>query len=99
MSICFQSINNNIDRYGKNNPQFNLYPNPSSDNVTINYNIVTDAVIEITDVTGNLVGTYNLPVSGTIIQIKNDNLPSGVYMYRIIANNTVIKLGKIVIIK
>jgi hypothetical protein len=82
-----------------NNPQFNLYPNPSSDNVTINYDIVTDAVIEITDVTGNLVGTYNLPVSGTIIQIKNDNLPSGVYMYRIIGNNTVIKLGKIVIIK
>lgn len=82
-----------------NNTRINLYPNPNNGSMQVDYLIKDDAHMEMMDITGNIVGTYNLPANGTTIQLQNDNLQSGVYLYRIISNNTVIKQGKIVVMR
>jgi hypothetical protein len=82
------------------NQKVNLYPNPNNGTMMLDYSINTDARLEIMDITGNLVGTYNLPATGTTIKVQNDNLQNGMYLYRVISNNnTIIKIGKIVVMQ
>ncbi len=81
------------------NSRINLYPNPSNGNMDVDYNVQENAQLDITDINGNLVGTYNMPLVKTQLQIKNSELPSGIYFYRVMCKDTVVKLGKIVIIK
>jgi hypothetical protein len=97
MALCSNSANG----IGNNNSNtyINVHPNPNNGNMFVNYNITTTAVMEIVDLNGNLVGTYNLSVTSTQIEMKNDKLQSGIYLYRIISNNTVVKFGKVVIMK
>ena len=77
----------------------NLYPNPNNGSMILGYNLKNDASLEITDITGNLVGTYILPATETTMQVQNNNLQNGMYLYRVISNNTIIKQGKIVVMK
>ncbi len=77
----------------------NLYPNPNNGTMMLDYSINDDARLEITDITGNLVGTYNLPATGTTMKVQSNNLQNGMYLYRVISNNVVIKLGKIVVMQ
>ncbi len=78
----------------------NLYPNPNNGTMMLDYSIKDDAHLEITDITGNLVGTYYLPATGTTMKIQSDNLQNGMYLYRVISNyNVIIKLGKIVVMQ
>jgi hypothetical protein len=88
-----------VNQSAKNNLQMSIFPNPNNGNMFVDYKITTDAIMEIVYLNGNLVGTYNLPVTDSHIEIKNDKLQSGVYLYRIISNNNMVKFGKIVIIK
>jgi hypothetical protein len=81
------------------NIEINIYPNPNNGSMTLEYSINNDARLEIMDITSTLVGTYNLPVTSNTIQIKNDNLQNGIYLYRVISNNAVIKQGKIVVMQ
>jgi hypothetical protein len=83
----------------EDNASINIYPNPNNGNMSVGYNMKEDAILEITDITGNIVGTYDMPLVKTQLQIKNGELPSGIYFYRIMCKDTVVKLGKIVIIK
>jgi type IX secretion system substrate protein len=76
----------------------NLYPNPNNGSMSVEYKVSKDAYLEITDINGNLVGKYNLPALGTKIDIRNDNLNNGVYLYRVI-NDVVVSTGKVVIMK
>jgi hypothetical protein len=77
-----------------------LYPNPNNGTMMLDYSINDDAHLEITDITGNLVGTYNLPATGTTMKVQSNNLQNGMYLYRVISsNNAVIKLGKIVVMQ
>ena len=89
------SINNTVSKQ----QSVSLYPNPNNGSMSIEYNIKKDAYLEMMDITGNLVGTYNLPAAGNILQVKNENLQNGVYLYRVISNNAVIKQGKIVVMQ
>ena len=77
----------------------NLYPNPNNGTMMLDYSINDDARLEITDITGNLVGAYNLPATGTTMKVQSNNLQNGMYLYRVISNNVVIKLGKIVVMQ
>jgi type IX secretion system substrate protein len=88
-----------IQHYIVNGTTGNLYPNPNNGSMTLDYNLKNDAVMEITDITGNLVATYVLPATETTMQVQNNNLQNGMYMYRIISNNAIIKQGKIVVMK
>ncbi|MGZ3862718.1 MAG: T9SS type A sorting domain-containing protein, partial [Bacteroidia bacterium] len=90
---------NGISSHVIANPTFNLYPNPNNGNLFLDYIIGKDANLEIVDINGNLVGTYNLPTTRTRVEVRNENLQNGVYLYRIISNNNMIKFGKIVVMK
>ena len=81
------------------NAKINLYPNPNNGTMMLDYSINDDASLEITDITGNLVGTYNLPATETTMKVQSNNLQNGMYLYRVISNNVVIKLGKIVVMQ
>ena len=81
------------------NVAIKLFPNPNNGTMSLTYNLHTDAVMEISDLTGNLVGIYPMPATENTIQVKNNYLQNGVYFYRVICNDAVIKLGKIVIMQ
>jgi len=77
-----------------------VYPNPNNGSMTFSYKIKDDARLDISDLNGKLVGTYNLPAANYRFEVKNNNLKDGVYFYRISdAKNTVIKIGKIIVIQ
>jgi type IX secretion system substrate protein len=72
-----------INQFANNNIQVNIYPNPNNGNMFINYKITNDAVMEITDITGNVVGVYNLKSTENKSEIRNDNLCNGIYFVQI----------------
>lgn len=82
-----------------NSSSFNLFPNPNNGNMILDYQITKEAVLEITDICGILVGKYNLSFENKRIEIKNDKWVDGIYLYKIIGNNFILKSGKIVVIK
>ena len=81
------------------NPAIRLYPNPNNGSMLLDYTIKADARLEISDLTGNLVGIYPMSATENTIQVKNNYLQNAVYFYRVICNDAVIKLGKIVIMQ
>ena len=92
--------NENTESISLDNSQTaTLYPNPNNGSMNIDYNIKEDARLEIMDITGKLVVTYNLPATGTTLQIKNNYLQNGMYLYRVISNDKLIKLGKFVVMQ
>ena len=76
-----------------------LYPNPAKDEVIVDFygELPKDLFIELFDLLGNKVETQNLKENITKISTIKQN--SGVYYFRIINNNELIKSGKLVIIK
>jgi len=88
-----------IKQFSDNRIQVTIYPNPSNGIFSINYDLKQNAQIQITDVSGKLVGTYNIETTENNIKIKNDNLQAGVYLYRVISNGANLKTGKIVVVK
>jgi hypothetical protein len=77
-----------------------VYPNPNNGSMTFAYKIKDDARLEISDLSGRLVGTYLLPAANNRFDVKNEYLKDGVYFYRVMdSKNTVVKIGKIIIIQ
>lgn len=61
---------------------FQLYPNPTSDNVTISYHAENgNATLEIYDMTGNMVGTEIISKASTVVDLKK--FSPGIYLIRI----------------
>ena len=93
------SNTNGITQLGIQNAELNIYPNPNNGNMFISYKIINDAVMEITDLNGNIIHSYILSANSIQLQIKNDDLQNGVYLYRVIGKENIIHQGKIVVIK
>jgi len=81
------------------NQLVNFYPNPNNGKMTFEYTITNDASLEISDLNGRLVGTYFLPAYNNVAEVRNEDLKNGIYMYRVISNGIVIKIGKIIIMQ
>jgi hypothetical protein len=79
--------------------QFNLYPNPNNGSMTLDYKIPHNASLEITDLNSRLLGKYFLSLGASKIEITNDNLQNGIYLYRVVSKNSILKTGKIAVIK
>ncbi|HXB40695.1 MAG TPA: T9SS type A sorting domain-containing protein [Bacteroidia bacterium] len=77
----------------------NLYPNPNNGQMQVDYNISENVDLQILDINGNLVCTYNLKAEANSVSINSDKLGNGVYFYRIVKNNVPYKCQKLVIIK
>lgn len=59
----------------------------------------TKASMNLYDVTGKLVNTYNLQNTTGTIEINEDQLHNGIYFYCILVNGIKVNTNKIVIIK
>jgi hypothetical protein len=76
-----------------------LYPNPNNGSMIIEYKIVQDGILEIRDVSGKLVGKYELNSSLKSISVNANELANGIYYVTLIVNTNKVKIDKLVIIK
>jgi type IX secretion system substrate protein len=75
-----------IEQYN-NTLHASVYPNPVANDLTIQLSFNAEKInVSVIDVLGREVLTAN-PVSGTQVSLQNINLPSGVYMVKIIADD------------
>lgn len=73
---------------------FNVYPNPTTQFITFEIinNNQTNFEIEIADICGKKINSYNY--SNSPLQINLSNMPNGLYFYQIKMNNQSIQNGK-----
>lgn len=69
----------------------NVYPNPASNQFTIDFNLTTssDVVVNLTDITGKVVYSNNLgnkPAGKNSVVVNTEDLNNGIYMYTVNAN-------------
>lgn len=85
-----------INRLSLDPVYFSVYPNPFEDNtaVSFNVNIAGEYWLEISDITGRVVQDYKLNGNKGILDIYLKNLPAGIYIFQLKANNTVLKSVK-----
>lgn len=63
---------------------FSFFPNPAKENITVNYEYKTDAVLNFYNITGNLVKSEILKQNNQHININD--LPNGIYLCEIKTN-------------
>ena len=81
-SIVFEVENLSIDEFDKS--EFKLYPNPVTNNeLYIGINTSEDVNIDIYDVLGKKVKSYNEKVLSNIVKLESLDLNSGVYIIKI----------------
>ena len=80
---------------------FNLYPNPNNGNMSMTYDLGKDieGSMNLYDVTGKLINTYNLLNTSGSVEIIEGQLHNGIYFYCILVNGIKVYTNKIVIIK
>ncbi len=79
-----------------------VYPNPVSDQASIDYSIHNEAVkakVIIHNILGKALGDYELPPTETKIKIQADELPAGVYFYTLYINNEGVFTRKLIVRK
>jgi hypothetical protein len=63
---------------------FNLYPNPATSTITLNWNTSVDLkAIAILDISGKMIFSKNISSQGNV-QIDIGQLPAGIYMLQTI---------------
>ncbi|CAN5468650.1 hypothetical protein BH10BAC1_BH10BAC1_07490 [soil metagenome] len=78
-----------------------LYPNPSNGLMQLDYSLNVGEVgeLKIFDVTGRLVAQYNLNANENILQINQNILNDGLYLYQVLTNGQVVGSDKLIITK
>ncbi len=76
-----------------------LYPNPAKNNATLNYQLEHNeqAQLIIYNINGKELATYILNNNSATIDLRT--YPTGVYIYKLIADNKIIAREKLVVIK
>ena len=59
----------------------------------------SNATVNLSDITGKVIGAYKLQSNKGILQMNEQNLNNGIYFYSILVGEKTIKTDKIVIIK
>jgi hypothetical protein len=80
---------------------FYLYPNPNNGSMILDYDLGKDekAKVELVDVTGKIISSYKLDSTKGQLEMNERSLQNGIYFYRILVKDKIIKTDKIVIIK
>ncbi len=79
---------------------FKLFPNPNNGNMTIEFHLnAAKGVLQIYDVAGRIVDSYNLPREQNQFIINNSTIENGLYFYSFIDGNTPAFKGKFILIK
>jgi len=95
-AVFTQSVQNcpsGIQKNATGGMSFNLYPNPTNGDFTIELNNGTVKTIEILDMTGRMV--YTNTTTSDKINCNLNSLAKGIYYVRVQSNNTV-EIAKIV---
>jgi len=77
-----------------------LYPNPATSFVNINYDLpqeVTSASVRIVNILGSVVKNEVLNKNATSLRMDISDLTNGVYFYSIVINNEVYKTKKLIV--
>ncbi len=85
----------------KNEMSFHLSPNPNNGQMQFNYSLKNNesAVLKLYDILGKEIREYKLLQGNTTLTINEENLNSGIYFYKLILNQSLIKSDKLVIVK
>ena len=67
----------------------------------LDYDLATDGngKVELIDVTGKMINSYRLDTAKGKLEMNERSLQNGIYFYRILVKDKIIKTDKIVIIK
>lgn len=78
---------------------YTIYPNPNKGIMNLEYSSASDAILEFFDIYGNVVYRQTLEASmkSKIVQIQTENVPAGMYVYRITMENEV-KSGSVILL-
>jgi hypothetical protein len=73
----------------------NIYPNPTNGiiNITLSSELTKNSTLEIYDAIGKLIVTEVL--SNELNTLNISNLSNGIYSFRVMNNNTMVKFGKL----
>ena len=87
-----------IKQLTTSNNLLTISPNPFSQQTTLQFSQPTSANAQLTlfDLTGREVGNYFIASDTKNLTIKRNNLPAGMYFYRLACNSAPIITGKIV---
>jgi subtilisin family serine protease len=81
---------------------FSIYPNPFSDNATVNYDLsslkFSNAELHITDMIGKQLKSIPLSGKKNSVTVSRSDLKSGVYFYSLIIDGKTVKTDKLVIL-
>jgi len=81
---------------------FNIYPNPSSEFITIEYKLsesINKGTIDIYNIFGNKIKTIEVKKENKKIHISTQDMINGLYFYTFSANGEVIAKKKFLVIK
>jgi hypothetical protein len=92
---------NSNDNNIKSNTAGLIYPNPVTDNASIDYTInsASNAVLKVFSITGNEIASYNLNTNDTHFTFSISQYKSGIYFFQVIASDEIISYNKFIIIK
>ncbi len=77
--------------------QFSLFPNPANEVVTLMYpNTLANVHVELFDIFGQPVAVHHLDQSG-IFSFSSASLPVGIYTVKLLANETIKYVAKLVV--
>ena len=77
-------------------PVVSIYPNPfkTSINIVLNSASLTNVELKLYNVLGE--GIINMHLTQQAVTIETNSLPSGIYIYQVIANDKIIQSGKLI---
>lgn len=80
---------------------FDLFPNPASENIIVNYKLPLDgnSFIKIFDITGHEFKSYSLSKAIGNLTITTEEIPQGVYLVYLTCNDQKSNVSKLIIVK
>ena len=86
---------------GSDNSEVSLFPNPSDGNFNVNYFLPYEGSgwLELYDLGGRKLSAIELPIYNRSVSLHYSDLPSGIYLYQVIAGGKIFKREKFVISK
>ena len=89
-----------LDEINSDEVKLNAFPNPATNNLTINYSVNGDfnrANVEMYDVLGQKLISEDLTTSNGQVKLNVSNLNAGVYFYSIRVNGQAIKTERVIV--
>ena len=93
--------NSSVNEFQRDENDILIYPNPVTDNASIDYTITssTNAILTVFTITGKIIANYELSSKENHFSFDTKLYDSGIYFYQLKANGEIICNNKFIIIK